>query len=547
MFRNFIFIALGCGMMLIPAKSAPAQESERGVGWFLRRMRSVDFMPELENSHTAMSSTWDRTGGNNDGVDFKDLRPATATEPARNVLLDVEGPGCIQRIFVGMVFPQHAKTRIQIFLDGAKKPVFDMPITEFFDYKNGPFAYPLVFQKSYPGTLFPIPFAKHCLVQLVNDLYGKTGWNDAMWSNYWQITFTRYPESVKIKSLAWPLDESDKDEMVQTCVAWLKAETSPPEEPKKWGVEKSASLPAGDELLFAIPRTGVIRQMRLAVDPPTPEVLGNLQLRIVWDGGKSPSVDVPAGRFFGNMYGGYGETLESPAAVVDRDAPLDLQPKPVEYNTRFNSLLMGVTDTESYCRFPMPFADGAVLTLTNNGKIPVKNLRLRLDVERRDSLPNNWGRFQATYRQSKAATEASPRVGPQKVPVQEVLDREGRGKYVGVMLSIDWPITGWWGEGDWLIWTDQSGWPPDYHGTGSEEYFNSGWCRFDRKAISGFVTLRPGHPTVYTFHLNDAFQFQKNIRVVEEQMGDKYIDESHPLWTTTAFWYSRKAQPAGSD
>ena len=94
------------------------------------------------------------------------------------------------------------------------------------------------------------------------------------------------------------------------------------------------------------------------------------------------------------------------------------------------------------------------------------------------------------------------------------------------------------------------GWPPDYHGTGSEEYFNSGWCQFDRKAISGFATLRPGHPTVYSFHLNDAFQFQHGIRVVEEQMGlgkgGQLIHETHPLWSSTAYWYALPTTPAGS-
>ncbi|MCC6126853.1 MAG: DUF2961 domain-containing protein [Pirellulales bacterium] len=491
-----------------------------------------------------MASTWDRKGGNDDGNDFKDFRPAAANEPARNVLLDVEGPGCIHRIFAGVVFPQHAGTRIRIFLDAAKKPLFDMPITEFFDYKNGPIPYPLVFHKSYPGTLFPIPFAKHCRVQLVNDQYGKPDWNDALWSNYWQIAYTRYPASTPVKSLAWPLDESEKAELEETCRAWLKAESGPPAEPKKWAVEKSAPLDADEELLFRIPGRGVIRQMRLQVDPATPDALGNLRMRIVWDGAKSPGVEVPVGFFFGNMYGGYGKILQSPAAVVDKDEPLNLRPKPVEYDTRFNSLLLGVAEAESYCRFPMPFDKGAVLAFTNAGKEPIKSLRLRLDVERLNSIPKNWGRFQTAFRQCKAATAATPGVGPQKVPAMEVLNQKGRGKYVGVMLSVDWPLLKWWGEGDWLIWTDQNAWPPDYHGTGSEEYFNSGWCRFDRKAVSGFVTLRPGHPTVYSFHLNDAFQFQKNIRVVEEQMGDQYIQEAHPLWTATAYWYG---QPESSE
>jgi hypothetical protein len=127
------------------------------------------------------------------------------------------------------------------------------------------------------------------------------------------------------------------------------------------------------------------------------------------------------------------------------------------------------------------------------------------------------------------------------VPVHLVLEHEGRGKYIGVLLHENWPHQGWWGEGDWLIWTDETGWPPGYHGTGSEEYFNSGWCHFDRKAISGYVAVHPGYPTEYSFHLNDAFQFRNNIRVAVETMGygqaDQQIHEEHPIWASTAFWY----------
>jgi hypothetical protein len=73
-------------------------------------------------------------------------------------------------------------------------------------------------------------------------------------------------------------------------------------------------------------------------------------------------------------------------------------------------------------------------------------------------------------------------------------------------MHVAWPHKDiWWGEGDWLIWTDEEGFPPSYHGTGSEEYFNSGWCYFDRKAISGYIKMRPGNVNVYSYHLNDAF------------------------------------------
>ncbi len=64
---------------------------------------------------------------------------------------------------------------------------------------------------------------------------------------------------------------------------------------------------------------------------------------------------------------------------------------------------------------------------------------------------------------------------------------------------------------------------------------------FDRKAVSGFVSLRPGYPTVYSFHLNDAFNFQKNITVIEEQWGWKNMADLRPMWSSTAFWYSEVA------
>jgi len=116
------------------------------------------------------------------------------------------------------------------------------------------------------------------------------------------------------------------------------------------------------------------------------------------------------------------------------------------------------------------------------------------------------------------------------------------------MLEVDWPYRSWWGEGDWLIWTDENAWPPSYHGTGSEEYFNSGWCLFDRKAVSGYVTPHPGRATEYSFHLNDAFQFRKSVRVAEETSAfDGKIEEVHPWWTSTAYWYALPAQAAESD
>jgi hypothetical protein len=538
-------------LLVVPLTGAQEQLPVRDLSFFLGRLRTVDHLPDLEASHTAMSSTWDRTGGNADGTDFKNVVKPSADGPGRNILLDTAGPGCIHRIFVGMLTEQQAGTRIQVFLDHSPRPTFDLPILEFFNDSTGPFPYPLVFHKSYPGTLFPIPFEKHCLVQLVNERFGKPEWNDAAWSNYWQVTYTRYPDSVEVRSLAWPLSDTEKKEVDSTAQAWLDAESKPPAGPAQWAIDRTAAVEAGEAVTIDLPGCGVIRQMRVGLDPATPEVLRGTRLLVKWDQAANPSVDVPIGHFFGHAYSGHGRWFTSKAAVLGRK-PLKDSPY-VDYTSAFNSLLLGVTEKEAYSCFPMPFCNGAVLTIQNGSGHRIESLRVRLDVERLERIPADGGRFHATWTEAPAATDKTPRFGPQKVPGKVVLQKEGRGKYVGVMLTVDWPYESgyWWGEGDWMIWTDEDGWPPSYHGTGSEEYFNSGWCQFDRKAVSGFVTLRPGHPTVYSFHLNDAFQFQRNVHVAEEQMGygpgEKVIRERHPLWTSTAYWYASPAQPAGSD
>jgi hypothetical protein len=176
-------------VVLFSAAGCPHQQEDKmDFTFFIRRLRSIDHLPKITDSHTAMSSTWDRSGGNRDGSDFKRI------ERIYNILLDVDGPGCIHRIFTGMLSDAVQGTRIQIFLESGDKPIFDMDVNNFFDYERGPFPYPLVFHKTYPGTFFPIPFAKHCKIQLVN-------YQEHNWGNYWQVTWTKYADSADLKSL----------------------------------------------------------------------------------------------------------------------------------------------------------------------------------------------------------------------------------------------------------------------------------------------------------------------------------------------------------
>jgi hypothetical protein len=243
------------GTLSVMTPTVRAAEDVRDVSFFLRRMRTLDHLPELENSHTAMSSTWDRKGGNEDGLDYKHI------EGNRNVLLDVDGPGCVHRIFTGRLGNDVAGTRIQFYFDGAEAPALDYTVEEFFTERGGPLPYPLVFKKTYPGTLFPFPFARHCRIQLVNE-------QARNWGNYWQVTYTRYSRDTQVKTLAWPLGPTDQAEVKVVCEAWLMAESAPPEASGLQTFTAPHELAPGQEWKILLDGRGVIRQMRVALGAP---------------------------------------------------------------------------------------------------------------------------------------------------------------------------------------------------------------------------------------------------------------------------------------
>jgi hypothetical protein len=311
-------------------------------------------------------------------------------------------------------------------------------------------------------------------------------------------------------------------------------QSTPPEAPKKWAVEKKFTIEPFDAKELKLTGTGIIRQMRIAVKPGRPSLLRSVRLQIFWDGAKQPSVDVPLGYFFGHA--NYGH-----------------HPK-----TNFNSILMGVTEKDAWSLFPMPFEKGAVFKLENRTKLgeTAEQVRLFLDIEKRRPLPENFGRFHATWVERRANSPGTQRF--RGGAVHTILDRETRGKYVGLQLHLAWPVESlWWGKGDFQIWTDQKkpqSWPPRYQGSSADTYFNCSGQKFDRKAVSGYLKVRPGDVGLYSFHLNDAFQFREQVRVAVVPYVNPFWFhgwgknklKKHPIWGSTAYWYAEKAEDAQS-
>jgi hypothetical protein len=124
-----------------------------------------------------------------------------------------------------------------------------------------------------------------------------------------------------------------------------------------------------------------------------------------------------------------------------------------------------------------------------------------------------------------------------------ILDARGRGHYVGCNLSVTNFQGTWWGEGDDMIWVDGYKWPPDLHGTGSEDYLNQAWCMqpnaFARNGSSIFEANSRGYQTSYVFHLENPVRFRKEIKVTIEHGHANHLANE---MSSVAYWYA--SEPA---
>jgi hypothetical protein len=89
-----------------------------------------------------------------------------------------------------------------------------------------------------------------------------------------------------------------------------------------------------------------------------------------------------------------------------------------------------------------------------------------------------------------------------------------------------------------MIWVDGYKWPPDLHGTGSEDYLNQAWGMqrnaFRHNGSSIYEPDTEGYQTSYVFHLENPIRFEKEIRAtIEHGHGNHLRNET----SSVAYWY----------
>ncbi len=251
--------------------------------------------------------------------------------------------------------------------------------------------------------------------------------------------------------------------------------------------------------------------------------LRELVLRIWWDGASKPAVECPLGDFYGLGFGRYVEYKSAPVAIGGIKA--------------------------LNCYWPMPFAKGARLTITNEGIEHVHACYFNIDYRLDDHAEKDARYFHTQYRQAFPVSKGEDYV---------LCDTRGAGNYVGTFLSVLANSNGWWGEGNDKWYVDGAS-KPTIEGTGSEDYFCGAWDfqhafwnpyngvpLYDNGEKGG--EKRGIHNTCYRWHLLDPVPFTKSLRVTIEHGSGGPNDDRKPLrnhYASVAYYYLDRAEGDG--
>ncbi len=291
------------------------------------------------------------------------------------------------------------------------------------------------------------------------------------------------------------------------------------------------TIPAGESRVLAdIQGPGCITHLWMTQRNHYRECL----LRITWDDARHPSVLVPLGDFFGLGHG-----------IVNSYQSL-LFTASTRSNNQFNQ------GCALNCYAPMPFARRAVVELVNESAEAHRQY-FYVDYEQCDEAPApSVGYFHAEFRRENpfggwgheitVNTPCANIVNKERTAWENnyvILDTCGRGHYIGCNLSVTNFQGTWWGEGDDMIWVDGYKWPPELHGTGSEDYLNQAWGMqanaFLRNGSSIHEQNTNGYQTSYVHHLENPVRFEREIKVtIEHGHGNHLCNEM----SSTAYWYA---------
>lgn len=419
-------------------------------------------------------------------------------EGDQQVFAEMEGPGCIWRIWSALAKGGHVK----IYLDGATEPAVDLAFDGYFNGQNAPFNFSGLVHDTSQGRncYIPIPYQKSCKIVGEGD-----------WGAYFEFNYTTFPkEGTVVPTFTRDLDADSLTALSQVSLFLTKQLGTDPDRgrDKQVVLAPTVDLAPGQTAVVAdIPGPEAITCLRAKISEKkfTEEQLRSVVLKIYWDGEKEPSVWCPIGDFFGSGYG--------------------LKP--------YKSLPLGVTEDDAYSYWYMPFAKEARIELANEGTSRFST-QFYITYAPLERPIKQLGRFHAKWHR-----DAFLPAEPERWIDWTILKTEGRGRFCGVALEVWNPRGGWWGEGDEKWFVDGEKFPSTI-GTGSEDYFGYAWCNphlfqnaYHNQTRNDNLN-NTDHITVNRWQIAENIPFQKSF----DGYIEKYFANNRPThYAAVAYWY----------
>lgn len=473
--------------------------SSAAVG--IEDLSRLDRLPAFKTSaHIGSVSSYDRSGGNDDG--FSGKYSLVRRDAEGVVLADLAGPGVIYRVWT----PTPSDDALEFLFDGETTPRATVKFRELFLGAHPRFPRPLVgFGAGGYYCYVPLPFAKSCVVRM-----------RAPKVQFYQINYALYGPGTPIAT--FPAQATDAEvalrdsacEVLNRAGSDVSRFTAPPGAAVQTTQRSVTLVPGVTTELFRATNGGRIVGLRLSPAGAMTGKARDLLLRISFDG-EAPAVLCPLGDFFGYAWG---------------------QPA-------MQSLLVGTSGDTNYCYFPMPFDRGAVVEVVSERRGPVE---LRAEILHTSAARTaEEGKFYALWRRENPTKTGEP---------YTFLDTEGRGHLVGVVLQAQGMESGktLFFEGD-----DQTTIDGELviHGTGSEDFFNGGWYdvpdRWEKRIsfpLSGCLGYAKhlGRTGAYRLFLGDAYAYRRSLRQMIEHSGEK--NNIPTDYCSVTYFYSEQRPPA---
>ncbi|MCP3962001.1 MAG: DUF2961 domain-containing protein [bacterium] len=390
------------------------------------------------------------------------------------VIFEEAGAGAITRIWMttgsGISEPLDPAIQLRVYVDGAAEPVVDIPLPALFDGSTPPFEPPLVGDRlTSSGGFFsyvPIPYREGCRVVLV-------GADDKkLW---FQINFQRLSEAGEVQTFTGMEDLSAFADRLSN-----RGQDPWPAGSGGWREDTVTLDPGVERRIWETEGLGTVTGLEIRADPA---LWPAIAVGLTFDG--QAAVTMPLADFF----------------ALGRLGPVPTC-----------SLLLGLAESGfAYSYFPMPFFEGAELSLVHHGAQAAQvDVRVRLDGTPPSPASGLFG--------AELSHAAATTVGVDF----PVVTLEGRGRVAGTFLelgAVGNPFREYV-EGDERMFIDRSPHPAVY-GTGVEDQFNGGFG-FDlgpfARALHGapyteLVVEGEPHTAAYRLMLTDGITFENHLVV----------------------------------